>query len=222
MELKSTVVQAADFVNPLISSPGGPLEGMAMASSFEPSLMPRTSMQQGIMMGLAGLTARSLVAIAEQGTRRVTPNSAGLSVKLAIRGAIAAAGTGMTMIPKQPGESLWRSGVRSGGQLLTAAAISGALYDAGGSIAGDRRSGGMLRPLLASAAITGGMVALAGKNLKERKQVIKRWPVEQKNELPMALGIGWATYAAGAGLGKGYVASRNGLVGYLGPGPTKR
>jgi uncharacterized membrane protein len=222
MEFKSTVIQVADVASPLISSPGGPLEGMAMAWSFEPSLMPRTSMQQGIMMGLAGLTARSLVAITEQGTRRVTPNSAGLSARLAVRGAIGVAGAGLAMIAKQPRESLWRSGVRSGGQILTAAAISGALYDAGDSIAGDRRSGGMLRPVLASVAITGGLVALAGKNLKERKQVIKRWPVEQKNELPMALGIGWATYVAGSGLGKGYIASRNGLVSYLGPGPTKR
>ncbi len=41
-------------------------------------------------MGLAGLTARSPVAIAEHGTRRVTPTSAGLSTKLAIRGAIGA------------------------------------------------------------------------------------------------------------------------------------
>ncbi|MFV9672605.1 MAG: alpha/beta-hydrolase family protein [Acidimicrobiia bacterium] len=222
MELKSTVVKAADIANPLLSSPGGPLEGMAMASSFEPSLMPRTSMQQGIMMGLAGLTARSLVAIAEQGTRRVTPTSAGLSMKLAIRGAIGAAGAGLAMIPQRPGESLWRSGARSSGQLLSAAAISGALFDSTDSIAEKTRKGSVLRPVLSSAAVTAGMVALAGKNLKERKQVIKRWPVEQKNELPMALGVGWATYAAGAGLGKGFISSRNGLVRFLGPGPAKR
>ena len=222
MEFNSTVVQVADLANPLLSSPGGPLEGMAMASSFEPSLMPRTSMQQGIMMGLAGLTARSLVAIAEKGTRSVTPASAGLSAKLAIRGVVAVAGAGLAMTPEKPGESLWRSGVRSGGRMLVATAASGALYDAGDAIAGDRSSGGILRPVLASVAITGGMVALAGKNLKERKQVIKRWPVEQKNELPMALGIGWATYSVGSGLGKAYIASRNGLVSYLGPGPTKR
>ncbi len=222
MELKSTVVKAADIANPLLSSPGGPLEGMAMASSFEPSLMPRTSMQQGIMMGLAGLTARSLVAIAEQGTRRVTPASAGLSMKLAIRGAIGGTGAGLAMIPQRQGESLWRSGVRSGGQMLAAAAISGALYDTSVSAAAGSRNDAILRPILASAAITAGMVALAGKNLKERKQVIKRWPVEQKNELPMAIAMGWATYAAGSGLGKGYIASRNGLVRFLGPGPTKR
>jgi len=65
-------------------------------------------------------------------------------------------------------------------------------------------------------------VALAGKNLKERKQVIKRWPVEQKNQLPTALGVGWATYAGSLGLGKGFGASRRAIVRYLGPGPTKR
>jgi uncharacterized membrane protein len=222
MELRSTVVTVADLVNPLLSSPGGPLEGMAMASSFEPSLMPRTSMQQGIMMGLAGLTARSLAAIVEQGTRRVTPTSAGLPLKLGIRGAIGAIGVGLTMLPRTPGERMWRSGVRSGGQMLSAVAISGALYDSSGSIVAKTRNGSALRPILSSVAITAGMVALAGKNLKERKQVIKRWPVEQKNQLPMAIGIGWTTYAAGSGLGKGYVASRGGLVRYLGPGPTKR
>ncbi len=222
MEFQNTAIKAADLVNPLLSSPGGPLEGMAMASSFEPSLMPRTSMQQGIMMGLAGLTARSLAAIAEQGTRRVTPTSAGLPVKLAIRGAVGAAGLGLAMIPQRPGESLWRSGVRSGGQMLAAVAISGALHDSSESVLAKSRSDAILRPVLASAAVTAGMVALAGKNLKERKQVIKRWPVEQKNELPMAIGMGWATYAAGSGLGKGYVASRNALVRYLGPGSTKR
>ena len=106
--------------------------------------------------------------------------------------------------------------------MLAAVAVSGAVYDTNESAVGRVRNDKILRPVLASAAITAGLIALAGKNLKERKQVIKRWPVEQKNELPMALGIGWATYAAGAGLGKGYLASRNGLVRYLGPGPTKR
>ena len=44
-----------------------------MVMSFEPSLMPRSSVQQGIMMGLAGLTARSLGGIVEKGTATITP-----------------------------------------------------------------------------------------------------------------------------------------------------
>jgi len=56
MNAGSAVVEVADYINPLLSSPAGSLEGSAMAMSFEPSLMPRSSVQQGIMMGLAGLT----------------------------------------------------------------------------------------------------------------------------------------------------------------------
>jgi hypothetical protein len=43
VELKSTVVKGADFVDPLLASPGGPIEAVAVASSFEPSMMARTS-----------------------------------------------------------------------------------------------------------------------------------------------------------------------------------
>lgn len=111
MEIKDTVVKVADVANPLLSSPAGPLEGVAMASSFEPSLMPRTSIQQGIMMALGGLTARATVVTVERGARAVTPSNASLPARLAIRGAIAAIGTGLTMIPRRPGEPLWKSGI---------------------------------------------------------------------------------------------------------------
>jgi len=221
MEIKDTVVKAADVANPLLSSPAGPLESVAMASSFEPSLMPRTSIQQGIMMALGGLTARAAVGTVERGARAVTPSSAALPTRLAIRGAIAAVGTGLTMIPKRPGEPLWKSGIRSAGWAAVAASASGAAYDAGDTFASSRRRG-PLRPVISSAAITAGLVALAARNPRERKQVIKRWPVEQKNQLPTALGVGYGAYIGGLGLSKGFVASRSSLVRYLGPGPSKR
>ena len=222
MDAKKTVVQAADYVNPLLSSPAGPLEGVAMAMSFEPSLMPRSSMQQGIMMGLAGLTARSLGGVVEKGTQTITPAGAGLSKRLAIRGGVGLTGAGLAMIPVREGESLWRSGARSAGQVVAAVAVSGAVHEAGEAAFTSTRKGGVVRPIVSAAAISAGLVALAGKNLKERKRVIKRWPVEQKNELPAAIGVGWAAYAVGSGLARGYVGSRNSLVRYLGPGRTKR
>ena len=222
MDLRNATVRLADFVNPLLSSPAGPLEGVAMAMSFEPSLMPRTSMQQGIMMGLAGLTARGLGGIVEKGTETVTPNNATTPARIAIRTGIGLAGAGLAMIPVRRGESLWRSGVRSAGQLIAAAAVSGAAHNAGQAGIARTRSGHVVRPVISAAAISAGLVALAGKNLGQRKRVIKRWPVEQKNELPMALGVGWATYAAGSGLAKGFVGSRNVLVRYLGPGGSKQ
>ena len=222
MIAKTAVVQIADDLNPLLSSPAGPLEGAAMAMSFEPSLMPRNSVQQGIMMGLAGLTARGLGGAVEKGTQTVTPDTVTLSAKMAVRGGVGLIGAGLALIPVREGESLWRSGARSAGQLVAAAAVSGAVHDAGEATSTRTRKGGVVRPILSAAAVGAGLVALAGKNLKERKRVIKRWPVEQKNELPMAIGVGWATYAVGSGLAKGYIASRDSLVRYLGPGRTKR
>ena len=222
MDVRIAVGQVADYLNPLLSSPAGPLEGVAMAMSFEPSLMPRNSVQQGIMMGLAGLTARGLGGIVEKGTRTATPDGAKLPIRLVIRGGVGLTGAGLAMIRVREGESLWRSGARSAGQLVVAAAVSGVVHDVGDAAVTSTRKGGVVRPVLSAAAISAGLVALAGKNLKERKRVIKRWPVEQKNELPMSIGVGWATYAAGSGLAKGYIGSRNSLVRYLGPGRTKR
>jgi hypothetical protein len=193
-----------------------------MAMSFEPSLMPRSSVQQGIMMGLAGLTARSLGGMVERGTATIMPEAGRLSTRLAIRGGIGLAGAGLALIPVREGESLWRSGLLSAGQIVAAAAASGAVHEAGETAASTTRRGGVIRPIVGAGALTAGLIALAGKNLRERKRVIKRWPVEQKNELPTAIAVGWATYAVGSGLARGYVGSRNSLVRYLGPGQTKR
>jgi uncharacterized membrane protein len=212
----------ADWVNPLLSSPGSPLEAVAMAGSFEPSLMPRTSVQQGIMTGLAGLTARSTSALLEMGTRRLVPRGAGLPAKLAARAILGGVGAGIAKIKYEPGESMWRSGLRSGGYLMAWSAAGGAVYDVSTSATGAAKGRGALRAGITSAAVMGGLLAWSARNLKERKSVIKRWPVEQKNELPMAVGIGYAVYAAGAGLGKGYLVSRRGIVAYLGPGIPKQ
>jgi len=221
MEIKETVVKVADVVNPLFSSPSGPLEGVAMAQSFEPSLMPRSSVHQGIMMSAAGVVAHATASIVERLTRLAVPSAGGIKVKLGARAVVGAVGAGMALLPERPDETLWRSGVRSAGQLTVAASASGAVYDVGESVASGRGDG-VLRSAIASAAVSAGLIALAGKNLKERKKVIKRWPVEQKNELPISLGIGWAAYAGSMGIGKGYVASRNAIVRYLGPGRGKR
>jgi uncharacterized membrane protein len=222
MQLENAVRRVADYLNPLISSPGGPLEGVAMAVSFEPSLMPRTSAQQGMMMGFAGLAARGLAALTEKAHQTAVPSTASLRADLGARAVGAAAGIALASIPARSRESMWRSGARSAGRLLVAAAISGAIHDASDAVADTRQGDGALRPVLSSAAVTAALVALAGRNLQKRKAVIARWPIEQKNELPAALAVGWATYAAGSGLGRAYLASRDGLVRYLGPGPTKR
>ena len=171
MDFRSTAVRVADSINPLLSSPAGPLEGVAMAASFEPSLMPRSSTQQGIMMGLAGLTARGLGAVVEKGTQPVTPGTAKTSTRVAIRGGVGPACVGLALIPARPGESLEWSGTRSAGQVAGAVAASVAAYDISHAGASRMRSDGVLQPVLTSAAVSAGLVVFAAKNLKERKRV---------------------------------------------------
>lgn len=55
----------ARWVNPVIGSPAGPLETSVFVDSFGPSLMPRTSVHQGVATGLSVLAARAVTKIAD-------------------------------------------------------------------------------------------------------------------------------------------------------------
>ncbi len=57
---RSATLRTADWFNPLLGSPSGPFEAVATVAAFEPSLMPRTSVHQGIAAGASALAARAL------------------------------------------------------------------------------------------------------------------------------------------------------------------
>jgi len=215
-------VKAADWANPLMASPAAPFEAVAAVHAFQPTLMPRSSVHQGLAVGAASLGARALTTGVHLGTRAVLPSSAGLPLKLTARGVVGGVGVGLASLPVQPEETLWRAGARSTGQILAAAAASGAVYDVATSLAGATRHGAKVRPLVVSAAVAGGVGAWAARGLQHRKSVMGRWPKDQANELPQALGIGYGVYGAGVALGKAFIGSRKAIVGYLGPGKSKR
>ena len=215
-------VKAADWLNPLMASPAAPFEAVAAVGSFQPTLMPRSSVHQGLSMGAATLGARALTTGVHAGTRALLPTSAGLPLKLTARGVVGGVGVGLAALPEEPDETLWRAGARSTGQILAAAAASGAVYDVATSTAGATRHGGKIRPLIVSGAIAAGVGVWAGRSLQHRKSVMGRWPKEQPNELPQAIAVGYGVYGAGVALGKAYIGSRNAIVNYLGPGKSKR
>lgn len=215
-------VKVADWINPLLGSPAAPFEAVAAVGAFEPTLMPRSSVHQGLAVGAAALGARALTTGVHMGTRAVLPSSAGLPLKLTARGVVGVTGIGLASLPVQPDETLWRAGTRSTGQILAAAAASGAVYDAATSLSGATRHGTKVRPLIVSGAIAAGLGVWAARALQHRKSVVPRWPKEQPNEFPKAMAVGYGVYGAGVALGKAYIGSRKAIVNYLGPGRSKR
>lgn len=219
---RSATQRTADWFNPLLGSPSGPFEAIAAVAAFEPSLMPRTSAHQGIATGASALSARALGTGIELGMRAVLPRSAGLPLKLTGRAAVGGLGLALASLSEREDRALWRAGAKSAGQVLAAASASGALYDVSDALRGRFRHGSTARPVVSAVGIFGAFAFWGRRTLEHRTSVMPRWPIEQKNEFPMALGIGYGVYAVGAGLGKAYVASRKGIVNYLGPGRTKR
>ncbi|GMQ85256.1 MAG: hypothetical protein BMS9Abin07_0822 [Acidimicrobiia bacterium] len=219
---RSATLRTSDWLNPLLGTASGPFEAVATVAAFEPSLMPRTSVHQGIAAGVSALGARTLGTGLEQVMKAILPRRAGLPLKLTARAVVGGLGITMANLPDRDDRGLWRAGSKSAGQVLAAVSASGALYDVSTELKMRYRRGRTAQPILSTLGISAAFAIWAKRTLAHRKSVVPRWPIEQKNEFPMALGVGYAVYAVGAGLGKAYVGSRKAMVGYLGPGPSKR
>ena len=205
----------------VVAGPTAPLETAGFIDSFLPSLMPRASVHQGLAAGLNVLTARFVAGGVEAVNDTVLPSSSGLWPKLGLRALEMGAGQGLSSLPEVEGENLWRSGARTGGAVLTAVAAGGAAHDVVQHLRSKYPADSPMRPLLTGTVLTTGFLVWASRRLAVRKAEIKRWPVDQEATTFGALGVGAAVTAIGTGMGKGFTASRRGLVSYFGPGVTK-
>ena len=205
----------------VVAGPTTPLETAGFLDSFLPSLMPRTSVHQGLAAGLNVLTARFVAGGVEAVNGAVLPSSIGLWPKLGLRALEMGAGHGLSSLPQVEDENLWRSGARSGGTVLTAVAAGGAVHDVVQHLRGRFPPNSPLRPLLSGTVLTTGFLVWASRRLAVRKSEIQRWPVDQEATTLGAVGVGAAVTAVGTGMGKGFNASRRGLIRYFGPGVTK-
>jgi uncharacterized membrane protein len=195
------------------------LETISFLDSFTPSLMPRTSQHQGLAAGLHVLGARLIGSQINALQAAVLGAGAGTPAHLAARAVTFAAGQVVSMIPEDDDETLWRTGVRAGGEIARAAAVSGALYDVARSVRGRQTATGRWSraPLLTAATITGGGLFWAGRRLRHRQAVIPRWPVEQKASVAESTAVGAVVAAAGSGLGATFKLTRRGFELYFGP-----
>lgn len=209
------------WLNPVAGTPGSALETAALVDSLGPSLMPRTSVLQGVAAGLTVLVARAVAGSAEGVVRRVRPATLGLGGQLATRAALALVGAAAGALPPRSNEMLWRAGVRSAGHLASAAALGGAVYDTGEELRSRYPAQRAVRPLLVSGLSLAGIAVRASRQLAQRESAIDRWPIDQRTTLSGVVGTAALTTAVGSGLARSYIASRNALSAWLGPGTPR-
>ena len=211
----------ARWLNPIIGSPAGPLETSVFVDSFGPSLMPRTSVHQGVAAGLSVLSARAVTKIADVPFAAMVPADAGLARRLVMRGVMGGTGRGLAAIPEVEGETMWRSTARTTGLIVRAAAIGGAIYDVGIWLRDKNQSGPTAQPVAVTAATVGGILYWANRRLAIRESEVGKWPIPQTSTIPAALGTSVVVTAAGSLISRGFRLSRDGWIGYLGPGWSK-
>ena len=212
----------ARFLTPDLTNPSAPVATVAWLDSFSPSLMPRTSLLQGVVGGLSILTARAVAATAERALGPALGPREDVPRRLGVRAATATVGTALTLIPEREGERLWRSGLRGGGHTLRALAVGGAIHDVG--YEAWRRQPSDDRNVRAAVAVTStvaGGALWAQRQLERRRQLIEPWPLEQRNHLGESVAWTTAVVIVGRTIWTAATHTRRGLTAWLGPGPGK-
>jgi uncharacterized membrane protein len=216
------LVRVADGTNPFVSRPSAPLEAGVWLDSFEPSLMPRTSVLQGVAGGLSVLSARAVSGLVESVLPPLVPGAADPRRRYAARVGTGLLGAGIARIPVGADENLWRAGLRTGGRLVQVAAAGGAIHDLGRDLRARFPVSRRIRPLAVAVATTTGLGIWAGRRLLERTTAVEPWPVPQRSTLPGSLAATVVTTAVGTGVFRGYLFTRDRWIDILGHRPLQQ
>jgi uncharacterized membrane protein len=211
-------VKVADRLNPITSGPSGPLKASALLDSYGPSLMPRSSVHQGLAAGLAVLVAEGVGVGVDAVARKVAPNTSPLAWRVGARAVLAAGGAALGRIDETDDEPTSKAAMRTAGKLVTVAALGGIIHEVGSDVQ-DKVD----LPIVPIATGLGGFAFIAsrlGKELETRRGVIKRWTEDDKPAtLIGSLGVGFALATAGRFVGRGYLSSRKSISAYIGDSP---
>lgn len=217
----STAVRVAERINPVTAGPAAPLAAEAALDSYGPSLMPRSSLHQGVATGLALLTARAVGLSVDAVARRFAPETSPLSWRIATRAALMAAGSALSRVDEWDDESTARASLRTVGRLVSVAALGGIIHEAGKDV--EQRFSTPIVPIVTGLGGFGYALSRASQNLKLRTGVVERWTDDDKPaQLLPSLAIGAGISIVGRLLGQGYLASRTSLAEYVGDGPGQR
>jgi hypothetical protein len=174
-------------------------------------------MHQGMAAGLSVLAADLVASAVDGGIRRVVPRSAPLGVQVGTRALVAAVGLAVSQIPETDDETTMKASIRSIGRLAAAGGIGGVIYESSIGLKDQFPPKSPLRPIIVGAAGFAAAMVYSKSLLSQRQSVIKRWTEDDKPAtLAASIGIGLGVATLGRGIGRGFLASRRGMAGYMG------
>ncbi len=208
-------IALAERANPVTGGPAAPLKASALLDSFGPSLMPRTSLHQGIAGGLALLSGEMVGRAIDEVARRAAPESSPLAWRVGARAMLVAAGAAVAAMDETEDEPTSRAAMRSAGRLTAVAAAGGIIYEAGRDLEGKVEWG--LVPVVTGLGGFAFVASRLAKELETRTGVIQRWtdedtPASLLGSLGIALGVG----TLGRFIGAGFMSSRRSIADYMG------
>jgi uncharacterized membrane protein len=215
--LLDVALKVANRINPVTSGPAAPLQTAAALDSFGPSLMPRSSVHQGIAGGLAVLAARAIGNGVDLIARKAAPESSPLAWRIGARAAIAAGGAALARMAESDSESTAKASLRSVGRLAEAGAIGGIIYEAATDVS--QKIDSPIVPIVTGLGGFGYAMTRWSKELETRQGLVARWTAEDKPaNIFASVGIAVAVANGGRALARGFASSRNSMVGYMGAG----
>lgn len=222
-EVAEGAVRIADWLNPIVSDPSAPLKTLSFIDSFGPSLMPRTSVHQGLAAGASVLIADMVGRATEAAVQQAIPAGAGFRQRMGVRALVTGAGFGLTKIPQKREEPTPVAALRTVGRLAMAGGVGGMVYDASQSLRDRYPATGPLRPILVGVGAFAGALAYSDTLLGQRTAIIQRWSDEDKPaNIYASLGIGVGVSTLGGLVGRGFVASRRSWMDFYGDDPIRR
>jgi len=211
------MLKLANRLNPITSGPSAPLQTGAALDSFGPSLMPRSSLHQGIAGGLAVLSARVVGLGVDLLAQKVAPKSSPLAWRVGARAVIAGGGAALSRLAESDDEPTGRAAVRSAGRLLNVAAVGGIIHEAALELGGKVET--PIVPIVTGIGGFGYAATRWSREMQTREGVVAKWTEDDKPaNIFASIGIAAAVINGGRALGRGFNSSRRSLVGYMGEG----
>jgi uncharacterized membrane protein len=217
INLLDVLLKVANRINPITSGPAAPLQTVAAIDSFGPSLMPRSSLHQGVAGGLAVLSARAIGNGIDLMARKVAPASSPLAWRIGARAVIAVGGAALSRMAEHDSESTAKASLRSAGRLAEAGAIGGIIYEAATDVS--QKIDSPIVPIVTGLGGFGYAMTRWSKEMETGQGLVARWTAEDKPaNIFASVGIAVAVANGGRAVARGFASSRSSMVSYMGGG----